>query len=142
MAIPADWQPYHRADGLLLGWLEPVGDGVIGHDRLGRPRTGSVDRDAAVAVLEREGFPLELPLEMRVTPGSPDQPYWTPVRLAADRLVDGDEIWLRALDYREIAPGTLAKGGAPAPMLLVRAPMPPVLREAEPGPQSVGRRAS
>jgi hypothetical protein len=132
MAIPADWQPYHRADGLLLGWLEPSGSGVIGHDRIGRPRTDAVDPAVAIARLEEEGFPLDLPLELRISPGAPSPQYWTPVRLAADKLVDSDEIWLRTLDYRQIAPGTLAKGSPPGPLLMVLAPMPPVLREAAP----------
>jgi hypothetical protein len=140
MTIPADWQPYHRADGLLLGWLEPAGSGVIGHDRIGRARTDSVDPDVAIARLEEEGFPLDLPLELKIMRSAPDQPFWTPVRLAADRLVDSAEIWLRTLDYREIAPGTLAKGSPPGPLLMVLAPMPPVLREMQPAAEPARRR--
>ncbi|MBK0418418.1 hypothetical protein JD276_05140 [Leucobacter sp. CSA1] len=38
MSLPESWIPHRREDGELVGWIEPVGEGFVTHDLLGRTR--------------------------------------------------------------------------------------------------------
>ncbi|WP_019180100.1 hypothetical protein [Microbacterium yannicii] len=45
--LPADWIEHRRADGEVVGWIVPDGEGFRVHDLLGRERTpGSGNRAA------------------------------------------------------------------------------------------------
>lgn len=37
--LPPDWIEHRRADGEVVGWMVPDGEGFHVHDLLGRPRT-------------------------------------------------------------------------------------------------------
>ncbi|WP_430645244.1 hypothetical protein [Agromyces sp. GXS1127] len=64
-----DWIEHRRGvDGELLGWMEPVGEGFVAIDLLGRQRTPPLDWLAAEEALEALGIgylgdPYELELE-------------------------------------------------------------------------------
>ena len=54
--LPADWTPYRRDDGELIGWIHPAGDDWIAVDLLGRVASGPVDWLDAEAALEEVGL--------------------------------------------------------------------------------------
>lgn len=70
----------HRrsSDGELLGWMEPVGEGFVVIDLLGRRRTEPVDWMTAEETLDDQGMAyLADPYELRLPDGS-----WLRVRIA------------------------------------------------------------
>ncbi len=55
--IPAAWEPYHRLDdGELVGYLRPVGDGLVPTTLLGTALDDALDRFGAEQVLEEVGL--------------------------------------------------------------------------------------
>jgi hypothetical protein len=58
--LPADWIEHRRADGEIVGWIVPDGEGFRAFDLLGRERTqpdaAPVDWLAAEEVLEELGI--------------------------------------------------------------------------------------
>lgn len=57
MALPETWIPHRREDGELVGWIEPVGDGFVPFDLLGRPRAEApIDWLPAEETLEEIGI--------------------------------------------------------------------------------------
>ncbi|QKJ18204.1 hypothetical protein [Microbacterium hominis] len=53
---PADWIEHRRADGELVGWIVPAGDGFRVRDLLGREVTGEVDWLEAEETLDALGI--------------------------------------------------------------------------------------
>jgi hypothetical protein len=74
-----DWIEHRRSDDReLLGWMEPVGEGFVAIDLLGRHRTGVVDWLVAEETLDALGLGyLADPHELRLEDGS-----WLRVRIA------------------------------------------------------------
>ena len=74
-----DWIEHRRAgDGERVGWIQPVGDGFVAIDLLGRPRTGTVDWLQAEVALDELGIRyLADPHELRLDNGD-----WLRVRIA------------------------------------------------------------
>jgi hypothetical protein len=55
--IPADWQPHHRDDGELIGYVVAEGDGlVVPVNLVGHPIGDAMDRFAAEELLEEAGL--------------------------------------------------------------------------------------
>jgi hypothetical protein len=55
--IPADWQPHHRDDGELIGYLVAQDDGlVVPVNLVGHPIGDAMDRFAAEELLEDAGL--------------------------------------------------------------------------------------
>lgn len=77
--MEADWIEHRRSgDGERLGWMEPVGDGFIAIDLLGRRRTAAVDWMLAEEALDDLGLTyLADPHELRLDDGS-----WLRVRIS------------------------------------------------------------
>ncbi|WP_434969558.1 hypothetical protein [Microbacterium sp. bgisy207] len=75
----ADWIEHRRSeDGERLGWMQPVGDGFVAIDLLGRRRTEVVDWMVAEETLDGLGLVyLADPHELRLDDGS-----WLRVRIA------------------------------------------------------------
>lgn len=73
-----DWIEHRRsADGELLGWMKPVGDGFVVIDLLGRERTAAIDWLDAEESLDAVGLGyLADPYEVRLDDGS-----WLRVRI-------------------------------------------------------------
>ncbi len=76
--VKADWIEHRRAgDRELLGWMQPVDDGFVVIDLLGRPRTEALDWMRAEEVLEELGIGYLAELyELRLDDG------WLRVRVA------------------------------------------------------------
>ena len=74
-----DWIEHRRAeDGERVGWMQPVGEGFVAIDLLGRRRTDSVDWLRAEEVLDELGMAyLAEPHELRLENGQ-----WLRVRIA------------------------------------------------------------
>ncbi|MDN3496938.1 hypothetical protein QL996_13430 [Planococcus sp. APC 4015] len=74
-----DWIEHRRSDdGERVGWMEPVNDGFVAIDLLGRRRTGAVDWMVAEETLDALGLGyLADPHELRLDDGS-----WLRVRIA------------------------------------------------------------
>jgi hypothetical protein len=47
LVLPADWIEHRRADGEVVGWIVPDGEGFRVRDLLGRDRTPAGSNDAA-----------------------------------------------------------------------------------------------
>ncbi|MFB2554288.1 hypothetical protein [Herbiconiux liangxiaofengii] len=77
--MDADWIEHRRADdGERMGWMEPVDDGFVAIDLLGRRRTDVVDWLTAEEALDELGLGyLADPHELRLDDGS-----WLRVRIA------------------------------------------------------------
>lgn len=75
----ADWIEHRRAeDGELLGWMQPVDDGFVAIDLLGRPRTEIVDWLSAEETLDELGIGYLADIyELRLDSGE-----WLRVRVA------------------------------------------------------------
>jgi hypothetical protein len=55
--IPADWQPHHRDDGELIGYLVPAEGGlVVPVNLVGHPIGDAMDQFAAEELLEDAGL--------------------------------------------------------------------------------------
>jgi hypothetical protein len=77
--VNADWIEHRRPDdGERVGWMNPVGDGFVAIDLLGRPQTDVVDWMRAEETLDELGLGyLADPYELRLDDGS-----WLRVRIA------------------------------------------------------------
>lgn len=77
--MEADWIEHRRTgDRERVGWIEPVGEGFVAIDLLGRRRTGVVDWMHAEETLDELGLSyLAEPHELRVDDGG-----WLRVRIA------------------------------------------------------------
>ncbi|MFS0734573.1 hypothetical protein ABC304_17900 [Microbacterium sp. 1P10UB] len=77
--MEADWIEHRRSgDGERVGWMQPVGDGFIAIDLLGRPRSEVVDWMRAEGILDELGLGyLADPHELRLDDGT-----WLRVRIA------------------------------------------------------------
>ncbi|MBS3181719.1 hypothetical protein [Leucobacter manosquensis] len=57
MTLPETWIAHRREDREPVGWIEPVGDGFVPYDLLGRPRSPKpIDWLAAEELLEALGI--------------------------------------------------------------------------------------
>lgn len=54
--IPPLWEPRHRADGELVGYLVPHGNGVVPMSLVGLPLADPGPRDQAAGVLDTMGL--------------------------------------------------------------------------------------
>ncbi|QNE48110.1 hypothetical protein F1C58_15195 [Glaciihabitans sp. INWT7] len=54
--IPASWEPRHRADGELVGYLVAAGDGVVATSLIGLALAGATSREAAIDLLDTSGL--------------------------------------------------------------------------------------
>ncbi len=88
--IPADWQPYHRDDGELIGYLVADESGlVVPVNLVGHPIGAAMDRFAAEDMLEDAGLSyLAEPWLLRRDDGS-DQRVVI-VEVDADHVVVSD----------------------------------------------------
>ncbi|KAA9107945.1 hypothetical protein [Microbacterium rhizomatis] len=77
--MESDWIEHRRSyDGELVGWIQPVGEGFVAIDLLGRRRTAAVDWMLAEEALDELGLSyLADPHELRLDDGS-----WLRVRIA------------------------------------------------------------
>lgn len=111
-----DWIEHSRADGVVLGWMEPNGDGFIVIDLLGRPRTDAVDWLTAEETLDALGIGyLGEPHELRLEAGE-----WIRVRIT--------EASPRGIRLKKDDWGAQAVG-APQEFFTVEFPAPPYLRQ-------------
>ncbi len=110
-----DWIEHTRADGVVLGWMEPSGDGFVVIDLLGRPRSEEVDWLTAEETLDALGIGyLGEPHELRLDTGE-----WIRVRITE---ASPSGIRLKKDDW-----GAQAVG-APQEFFTVEFPAPPHLR--------------
>lgn len=77
--MESDWIEHRRAyDGERVGWIEPVDEGFVAIDMLGRRRTDIVDWVRAEETLDELGLSyLADPHELRLNDGA-----WLRVRIA------------------------------------------------------------
>lgn len=92
----ADWIEHRRSDdGERLGWMQPIADGFVAIDLLGRPRTEVVDWLVAEDTLDELGLGyLADPHELRLENGS-----WLRVRIAE---VSPDAIRVKKDDWGDM----------------------------------------
>lgn len=92
MTVPSDWIPHRRADGELLGWMQPSGEGFVLIDLLARPISAALDWFEAESLLDNTGIGyLAEPFELLLDDGR-----WPRVRLtevSTDAIVVKREDW-------------------------------------------------
>ncbi len=108
LSMSNSWIEHRRGpDGELLGWMNPVGDGFVAIDLLGREKTGIVEWLVAEETLDDLGIGyLADPFELRLESGQ-----WLRVRLVE---VSAHEIRVKKDDW----------GDMTAPQLFYSLPIP------------------
>jgi hypothetical protein len=112
--MSTNWIEHRRGpDGVLLGWMNPVGDGFVAIDLLGREKTGIVEWLVAEKTLDDLGIGyLADPFELRLESGQ-----WLRVRLVE---VSAHEIRAKKDDWGDMT--------APQVFYTLPFPMPDTLR--------------